>query len=401
MIKYWFKNRLVYDIIVPIVLVAIMIFAFIVPMFNNLAQANQMQSLYNNTKLNFDIPSPSYEQISQLESKEFIEGVFPYYFTKVSVKTSQKTRETNLFLSEAFDKLEQTMYCNARCIQKSKKEHTNPILVDYKFVQDTGAKLDETVSITFGSTKIDFQISAIYETNTNYTNGAVLVKWDGLQKQTITALSPNLTYSGAYVYATNTQQCKQYLQTEYKPYGRLKNPQDFATQEAYQTHYNAFMSANYSNEITDFSVKAQDVKSNVQSKQNTANLYAILVGVIMLVGLVASNFILWLRGSERKYFANRQIKGNKNTVVYYLVSTLTQAAIVIFGILISALVVPSTLTMYVPTAMAMSKTTILIISVAVVMMLVAVENMILSNTQKNKKTQKKSEKDNVLEETKL
>ena len=150
------------------------------------------------------------------------------------------------------------MYCKSRLIETAKQDFSNPILVDYQFVQDTGVKIGSTISVSFGTDKIDFQVYDIYETNVYYDGGAVMAKWEGSHKEAIMALSPRLVYSGAYVQATDYQQCKNYFEKEYKPYGRLKDRSDFDTQEAYDIHYNAFMSANYANEITDFSDRGQE-----------------------------------------------------------------------------------------------------------------------------------------------
>ena len=383
MIKYWAKNRLLFDILVPIILVLLVTFAFISPMFEIIGEANLMQSLYNNDKLDFDVPSPSYDQIAQLEAETSIESVFPYYYTEVDLSVNGKTRETNLFFSDAFDKLDQTMYCDERRIEVSKETYSNPIFVDYEFIKDTGAKLGSTVSVSFGGTKIDFQIAAIYETNTYYEGGAVLAKWEGLQKDTIMALSPKLVYSGAYIQAADHGQCKNYLGTQYKPYGRLRDASEFATQEAYEIHYNAFMSANYSNEISDFNAKGQDIVPKVDAKMSTANKNVVLSGVIIAVTLIAANVLLWVRKSERGYFARRKVSGDGNIVVYYLISTIVQAIILIGGILATLLILPSNANNYIPRDAVFSKSITLIIVAALASIIVVVENMVLS--QKTKK----------------
>ena len=257
--------------------------------------------------MDFDIPSPSYEQITQLESEDAIESVFPYYYTEIDIEYNGRKRETNLFFSDAFEKLNQTMYCDGRLIAKTTEDIENPILVDYQFVQDTGVALGDTLSITIRSMKIEFQISAIYETNTYYDGGALMAKWEGVQKDTIMALSPKLVYSGAYVQASDHSQCKTYLETQYKPYGRLKDVSDFSTQEAYEIHYNAFMSANYANEITNFNAKAQDVRFKVEAKESSAARYATLSYIIVAVTMLVSNVGFWLRKSERRYFAKCKI----------------------------------------------------------------------------------------------
>ena len=378
MIRYWTKNRLLFDILVPIVIVVLVAFAFIVPMFNSIGESTLMQSLYNNDKLDFDVPSPSYTQIAELEAESFIKSVFPYYYTEIDLTVEDKTRETNLFFSDAFDKLEQTMYCESRLIKKSTQTYNNPILVDYQFVQDTGATLGSTVSATLGGIKIDFQIEAIYETNTNYDNGAVIAKWEGSQKNAIMAISPKLVYSGAYIQASDYQQCKSYLETQYKPYGRLRDVSEFATQEAYQTHYNAFMSANYANEITNFAVKGQDVQAQVEAKNSSSTLSTILACVVSFVVLIVSNFALWFRKSERGYFAKRKVSGDGNVRSYYVVSTIVQTIVFIVGIIVATMLIPSMTAHYIPASVVVSKTITLMVSAAIAMVFVFVENVILA-----------------------
>lgn len=377
MLKYWVKNRILFDVFVPIVLVLIATFAFTAPMFNNLGEARLNISLYENEKLNFDVPSPSYDQVSQLENENFITSVFPYFYTKANFSVNGKTRETNLLFSDAFNKLDQTMYCGARLIEVAKQTYSNPILVDYQFVQDTGAKIGSSVSVTLGSAIIAFQVAAIYETNTYYDGGAVLAKWEGSQKDTIMSLSPRVFYSGAYIQVADYQQSKNYFEKEYKPYGRLKDRSDFVTQEAYDIHYNAFMTANYANEITDFSKKGQASLSLAKTKEKNANLYTIIPYIVIAFVLVAYNFLMWFRKSERAYFAKRKVDGGRNAVTYYLISILVQAGLMICGISIGSFVVSSNMALYVPSAIVMSKSIVSILAAVFISGIVAVENMIL------------------------
>lgn len=381
MLKYWVKNRILLDVFVPALLVIVMAFAFLVPMFTNLGEARSIVSLYENEKLNFDIPGPSYDQISQLENEDFITSVFPYFYTKVNLSVDGKTRETNLFFSDTFDKLNQTMYCDSRLIEVSKQDYDNPIFVDYRFVQDTVAKIGSTVSVTFGTTKVDFSVAAIYETNTYYEGGAVIAKWEGSQKDAIMEISPKLVYSGAYIQTSDNQQCKNYLETQYKPYGRLKDRSEFATQEAYDIHYNAFMSANYANEITDFSTRGSEAFSEAKAKESTANLYTALPCVVIAVTMLAYNFLMWMRKSEKGYFSRRKLKGGGN-VVYYLISVMVQAAFLIFGMVAANFIVASHTSLYIPSGIVSYRSVAFLLAAACISAMVVIENMIFAQRTK-------------------
>ena len=376
MFKYWVKNRILLDVLVPVLLVIVTTVAFITPMFRNLGEARLMVSLYENEKLNFDVPSPSFDQVSQLESESSITSVFPYFYTKANLYIDGKARETNLFFSDAFDKLDQTMYDEPRLIEASKQDYSNPILVDYQFVQDTGVKIGSRISVSLGSAKIEFQVSAIYETNTYYEGGAVMAKWEGTQKDAIMALSPRLVYSGAYVQAADYQQCKNYLEKQYKPYGRLKDRSEFATQEAYDLHYNAFMSATYANEITDFSAKSREAFSRADAKENTADLYTVLPCILIAAVLLVYSLLMWMRKSEKGYFLKRKIRGG-NFVVYYLISVLVQATLVIFGMVVANFVVALNTSFYIPSSTIFKKSVVFLLSMSCISIIIAIENMIL------------------------
>lgn len=383
MLKYWTKNRMFPDILIPVALLLAITIAFIVPLYETLGEVRLAKSIYENEKLNFDIPSPSFSQISQLESKNAIVSVFPYFYTKINLTVDGKKRETNLFFSDTFDKLDQTMYCKSRLIENGNELYSNPILVDYRFVQDTGAKIGSIVSVTIGVTKIDFQVAAIYETNIYYDGGAVMAKWEGLQKDAITNISPKVVYSGAYVQAADYQQCKSYLETQYKPYGRLKDRSEFATQEAYDMHYNVFMSANYANEITDFTVKKQDAFSKVKAKENTVKLYTLMPIVILTISLIIYNLLMWLRKSEKGYFSRKNMSGGRNLTLYYLISILVQAAIIIGGTIIVIFVTPLNVPFYIPSSAIMSKSVVFIAAVACISVIVAIEDMVLLQKTKH------------------
>ena len=377
MFKYWIKNRAVFDVLIPLALVLLLAFAFALPVFRNAGEAALAQSLSKSEKLDFDVPSPSYEQIAQLESEDCIESVFPYYYTETSLSVDGKTRQSKLFFSDVFDKLGQTMYCEARLIEKATEEYGNPLLVDYQFIQDTGAKLGSTVSVTLGTSKVDFQIAAIYETNTYYEGGAVMAKWEGAQKEAITTASPKVVYSGAYVQATDHQRCKQYLEEQYKPYGRLKDESEFATHEAYETHYNAFMSGNYANEITDFAVKNQGAEASVERLERSSTLFIVFAYIVLLVVLPTANFLLWMRRSERKYFVQRKLKGDKKIGRYYIISSVVQAILSIVGLVVAALLIASFSTLYMPVSTVLANSLIFIFAGVAVSVLIAVEDIIL------------------------
>lgn len=384
MIKYWVKNRLLLDVLITIILVVFSTFTFLLPMAKDMGESRLLITLYENDKLDFDVPSPSYDQIKQLEEESFIESVFPYYYTEASFGVNDKNRSTNLFLSDSFSKLEQTMYCESRLIKKAEEDYNNPIYVDYEFICDTGLNLGDVVYLYLGDTIIEFTIQAIYETNTYYDNGAVIVKWEGLQKEVISQMSQRLVYSGAYIYANNYQQCKDYLLTEYKPFGRLKSVSDFVTMEAYQIHYNTFMSSDYSNEITDFN---SDLDSKIQKSilKEKASIHNVIFMIIVAsTTLIFYNIAMWIRKSEKNYFLKREMVGESNVFLYYLMSCIIQTFVISTGFSISLYLSIKTLKFYIPYEMITAKKLIFIIFYFCIFIILIIQNTVLRKINSEK-----------------
>lgn len=382
MIRYWIRNRLPFDLIAPIITLLLVAIAFISPMLSGIGEAALIRGVYGNDRLDFHVSTPSHGQIDELESLPFIESVFPYYYREPDLSVGGRTRETAIYFSDHFEKLEQTMYCESRLIERSSVDYPNPILIDFEFANDTGAGLGDTVSASFGGVKVDFQVAAIYETNTYKDGGAVMAKWEGAQKEAISASTSRLIYSGAYIDASDHSQCEQYLRTEYKPLGRLKDRSEFKSEEAYLRHYEGFMSTSYANELTDFSVKGADAIRSSEEKAASTDQYLILACVITAAIMLTANLLLWLRGSEKDYFASRRLLGAKSLGAYYLCSSATQAAVLIFGALAVMLILPATSDIYIPRDAALVRSVIFISAAVVTSVLVILENLLLAKEAK-------------------
>ncbi|MGM9648144.1 MAG: hypothetical protein ACI3YH_08450, partial [Eubacteriales bacterium] len=105
--------------------------------------------------------------------------------------------------------------------------------------------------------------------------------------------------------------CRTYLTTDYRPLGRLKDRDSFDSDEQYQIHYDAIMSAGYANEITDFRVR--------ESTADTASGdLMIWLGAALVVALsIAFNIVMARRGCEKVYFAKHCIPKGQEVKPYY------------------------------------------------------------------------------------
>ena len=234
MASYWTRQRLLQTVIMGAVIALITSFLFVYPSILQKAGLYNSQSIYKNTKIDFIAPEPSFEQVNDLPGTNGILKVFPYYLTKTQVNVNKASRTTTVLLSNCMDDANITMYNQERLIEQSKTEYDNPVLVDWQFCNETSSKLGDVVSFSIGGVDTEYKIYAIYETNSIYDGGAILVGITDAQRDAITQQSNSNGYSGMYVCANDYNTCKTFLTTEYRPLGRLKDRDQFGNDEQYQ-----------------------------------------------------------------------------------------------------------------------------------------------------------------------
>lgn len=319
--SYWMRHRMLLTVVLCVIsaLVVGLLFAF--PYINKQASDYNAQSIYKNTDMDFIAPEPSYEQVAELEGTNYIDKVFPFYLTKTQVSVNGVSRTTTVLLSDQFQTVGITMYNEARVVEKASAEVENPIYIDWQFAEDTGAKLGDTVSFSINNDVVEFQIYAIYETNTIYDGGAILAQITDEQATGIRNNSANNGYSGMYISAADYSTCRTYLTTDYRPLGRLKDREAFDSEEQYQIHYDAIMSAGYANEITDFRVRETDADT-----ENNAMM--IWIGAVLAAAIaIVFNLVIRKRGCERAYFTKFCIPKGQDVKPYYKTALIAETVI--------------------------------------------------------------------------
>ncbi len=342
MTNYWARHRLLLTLAVSILLAAIIGMLFVYPYFEQKAVNYNSQSLYKNTDIDFVVPEPSYEQVNDLPSTHGIESVFPFFLTKAPVSINGRSRTTTVLITDQNQSLEASMYNPTRKIQETGSSVDNPILVDWQFCKETGAKVGDAVSIEIGAEKREYRIAAVYETNALYDGGALLVQVSDEQMVSIQQGSQNSGYSGMYVSANDYDTCRQYLTTDYRPLGRLRSREQFADDDQYQIHYDAIMSSGFSNEITDFRIKESELKKDVSS-------LSVWLGTLLTIAIIiAFNVIMSSRGCEKEYFTKHLIPNGQDVKPYYLVSFIAETVLCIIVYAVVILLRINSATVYVP-----------------------------------------------------
>lgn len=348
MLKYWAKNRLTIDILLGIILALLFSFAFVTPSFNSYRNIVAENSIYVNTKIDYQLPNPSFDQLGEIKSLDFVDDAFGYIFTKTNID-GKKSSKMNLLMSDNIDSIDMTMFG-----EKSLKSKISKI-DSYAYIDENAAsvlnvKLGDIVTISLASSKLQYTVCGLYESTTLYPEGVVFVEYSGQVKTVYESNVSTKGYSGAFIDASNEQKCKDYLKT-YIPKGRLKDRSEFSSDEAYELYKNSILNGNYSNEITDFCSQRPTAINLVGKEKASLTSLAFIGGVVAGVILFAANEILRFRKSENKYFAEI-LKNKKEIAKYRWASFLTESLFYIAGVLILALLTTNVSTVLLPTVTA-------------------------------------------------
>lgn len=311
---YWVRHRLLLTVVLCIATATITGLLFAFPYVSQQASDYNSQSIYKNTDIDFIVPEPSFEQVNELPGEYGIDKVFPYFLTKTQVSVNGKTRTTTVLLSDQMQNIDNTMYNADRLIEKANVEYDNPVLVDWQFCHDTSANIGDTILLNIAGNVAEYRIYGIYETNSIYDGGAILASMSDEQKEAVKQSSKNSGYSGMYISASDYNACQAFLATDYRPLGRLKEREQFDSEEQYQVHYDAIMSSGYANEITDFRIR--------ENGNNTkGNVLMILIGAgLAAVLTIIFNIIMAKRGCEKNYFTKHCIPKGQEVRSYYKIS---------------------------------------------------------------------------------
>lgn len=311
MTSYWIRHRSFFSLILGVAVALITVLLFVFPFITQQADNYNSQSVYKNTRIDFIAPEPSFDQINELSGNYGVDKLFPFLLTKTQVNVDGNSRTTTVLLSDKFQNVDMTMYNRTRLIKQSDTEYDNPILVDWQFCKDTAADIGDTVSFSISDKNVEFKIYAIYETNSIYEGGAILAQLNTELKDSIVQSAQNNGYSGMYISASDYGACQSYLTTDYRPLGRLKDREQFDSEEQYQVHYDAIMSSGYANEITDFRIRENSLDKRVSP------LMICIGAALSAIIVVTFNAVMSKRGSEKGYFTKHCIPKGQNVKPYY------------------------------------------------------------------------------------
>ncbi len=308
MTKKWIK----YYLLIGTLLLALVVLASsLLLVRNNLIKAQdkyEFESLYKNTDFDFKVPSPSFDQIEQ-EEKSSSNGVglmAPYYSASMNVEINDKDISCDVQLFPEPSKMSITPYSASKILYGTKNYSGGEVIVDQAFAKKHGCNIGDSVAFAIRNNTFKYRITSVSETNKEYESGIIVIVLTNTDAQML--IDDKTVYSAAYVSADDYSACKQYLFNDYKPYGRLKDSSEFDSEDVYNRHYENFMSADWSEEITDYSANYNLLKVKYENVDSGILRNQIIVSVLIAVLLLVYSIVVLGSGSLRVFMKNYIVK---------------------------------------------------------------------------------------------
>ena len=153
MVKYWIKNRFIFDLVIAIILSLLFSFAFVKPQKQNYDKAIDDNFVYVNSDADFQIPNPSIEQLTEIKNQSFVEDVFGYYLTKTNV-TGNNSSRVNLIMSDTMNSLSISMYNDKTKLASNNQNEVNSAYLDKTAADDLKVSIGDEIKITIASTTL-------------------------------------------------------------------------------------------------------------------------------------------------------------------------------------------------------------------------------------------------------
>lgn len=310
MAKKWIKHYLFLGTILMVIVALVSSLALISTNLRKTQEKHEFMSMYEDTSIDFIVPSPSYDQVYEEEnnSSNGIGVMTPYFSTTTDVLIAGNRMNTEVLMFPNVEKIEQTPYCSSRIIDGDPELSAGDAVVDQDFIERHGVAIGDSVKISIRDTEICFTITCISENNLLEDEGSIAVILDADTVQMF--MADNMTYTAAYVEADDYGVCKDYLISMYKPYGRLKPASDFSSEDVYNNHVEDFLNADWSKEITNFADNYDSLKVKYANYDSACMVNRVISAVLAGLAIFVYQVVLLGNQSLKKFMRNYLVKKN-------------------------------------------------------------------------------------------
>lgn len=307
--KLWAKNYFVLSSLVILLLAAVCSLTLVSGNISLAESKYIFESIYTDTSIDFIVPSPGYDQSSETENDPAtgIEAMTPYYETSTSVTVNTKaTGKGNVLIFPDVAKAEYTPYAAARITKGDKTITAGNAVIDTIYADANSCGLGDEMQISVAGESYTFKITGVTVSNTYYKEGSAALFLDATQAEMLK--NAGIKYSACYVKSSDYETCKNYLFSEYKPLGRLKDKSEFDSEDTYNQHVKNFNEADWSKEITNCKANYDDLQVKYANVNSSIWINVSIYSVIAFLVVVVLNSLLLRNASVRQFMRTFLVK---------------------------------------------------------------------------------------------
>lgn len=246
-------------------------------------------SYYDTCDFDFIIPKPWYKQIPEIQDKDFVSSVVPFYVTKRKISGKENSCDVNLFMIEKYYGLNNTAYDDSLFIEGNGL-FDGTVVIDERTKKSLNMNVGDDVSISIGDSTFKFKISGICRDNIFSNYPSSVIYYDGAVKREVESFIENLAYTGAYVKTSDVSAAENYFTRDYRAMGNVGDRSWYETDDSYNFMKASIEKQNVAKEVVNVAQLRVSEKSNVAERKKSESKVMFISFLIIFLG----NFIFWL-----------------------------------------------------------------------------------------------------------
>lgn len=292
---------------------------------------------YEYYKYDYQVKNPSYDQVEEMESLDFIDSLLPVYREKVNLNHKSSAKETyGIFTNK--ESLE-IMGINKDLLLEGeyKTLQNNEVFIDETFANKHKVKIGDTVSLGyFGSKSKEYIVKGILKDHLSVGSGYVYFITDEETHNEFLNANSKLQYAFMFLKAKDYFSLKDYLKN-YIPMAEAPQREDFQYEITYQIELDEFLNKDHRNAINILQ-DVIDIQSNKYSTyldqanklKQTISINIIIHTIILIVAITSIPYA-YLKNYEKTInIPTEKIFVLKNRVISLLIGLVIANIVMIF-----------------------------------------------------------------------
>lgn len=244
---------------------------------------------YGKVDFDFIIPSPWFNQISEIENKPFVADITPYYLTDREICSKHNNSEIYIYLIEENANLGITPFSEKFIIDGTALRQ-NGIVIDESVKNLLNVSVGDVLSIHIGSKVFEVEVNGVVQSNRFASKLSTAIYLSNEIKLAYEQNVRHAVYSAAFVKASDIVEAEHYFNEDYRAMGKAGDRSWYNDDDTYDFARNSIMEIPVGKEVTNIA----QIKANAISNTDTAQKANIRILIYACLFVFVVNIIVWI-----------------------------------------------------------------------------------------------------------